>query len=495
MERLRRSLIITFFSSNSAMVVQFGVTVILSRLLTPAEIGIFSITAVFISISHTFRDFGVSSYLQQEKDLTPDKIRSAMGLLITTSWIVAAFIYIVSDQVAAYFGQPGIGEVMRVLTISFALLPFASLFYALLSRDLQAEKQAIVNVVGAIAYAITCISLAWQGHSYMALAWANVANIAASILVYLPLRPKGINFVPSFRGWHKPIKFGGGSIFGTLVEDAYSAIPDFVLGKLNGARSVGLYSRANGLVGIFQQIAGPAVSYNALPYIAGHHHANTPLGPMLAKSTSYLTGFAWPAFLLTAFFSEEIIRLLYGTAWVEAAPLVMFLCAGSAARIGYSLCQPSLAAIGKPYLSAIYSGIGTVARLAFIYVFDAKDIIDFALAICAADLLTTPVAALLMSRYLGYTVRMSVAAHVSSFRVSIFLLIIAVPLKFALPTDWPLLLRLAIVGLCAGCAWFAAIIYFKHPLQEELPSMFERMLPRTVANRLNALIEDRKLNV
>lgn len=477
------------------MVVQFGVTVVLSRLLTPAEIGIFSITAVFISISHTFRDFGVSSYLQQEKDLTPEKIRSAMGLLITTSWIVAAFIYFASDHVAAYFGHPGIGEVMRVLTISFALLPFASLFYALLSRDLQAEKQAIVNVVGTISYAVTCITLAWQGHSYMALAWANVANIAASILIYLPLRPKGTVFVPSFRGWRKPIKFGGGSIFGTLVEDAYSAIPDLVLGKLNGPRSVGLYSRANGLVGIFQQIAGPTVSYNALPYIASHHHAKTPLGPMLAKSTSYLTGFAWPAFLLTAIFSEEIIRLLYGAAWVEAAPLVVLLCAGSAARIGYSLCQASLTAIGRPYLSAIYSGWGTIARIIFIYELGAKDLVDFALAICTADILTVPVAALLMSRYLGYTVRMSVAAHLSSFRVSIFLLLIAVPLKFAMPAAWPLLLRLAIVGLCAGCTWFVAILYFKHPLQEELPSLFERMLPNMVASRLNALINARKLNI
>jgi O-antigen/teichoic acid export membrane protein len=488
MGRLRRSLIITFFSSNSAMVLQFGVTIILSRLLTPAEIGVFSITAVFISISHTFRDFGVSGYLQQEKDLTPDKIRSAMGLLITTSWIIAVFIYFASDHVAAYFGQPGIGEVMRVLTISFALLPFASLFYALLSRDLQAEKQAIVNVVSTIAYAITCITLAWLGHSYMALAWANVANIAASILVYLPLRPKGINFVPSFREWHKPIKFGSGSIIGTLVDDAYGAIPDLVLGKLNGPRSVGLYSRANGLVGIFQQIAGPALSYNALPYIASHHHANTPLGPMLAKSTSYLTGFAWPAFLLIAIFSEEIIRLLYGAAWIEAAPLVVFLCAGSAGRIGYSLCQASLAAIGKPYLSAIYSGVGTIARLAFIYVLGVKDIVNFALAICIADLLTTPVAALLMSRYLGYSVRMSVAAHLPSLQISLVLFIIVVSLKFALPVDWPIIGRLCIVGICTGNTWLLAILYFKHPLKEELPALFERLLPRTLASRLNNLI-------
>src|SRR5471030_3171993 len=192
MIHLRRSLFITFFSTNAMTVVQFGVTLVLARLLTPAEVGIFSITSVVIGLAAVFRDFGVSSYLQRERDLTPQKIASALGLLLTTSWLLAAGIYLASDSVAAYYGQPGIARVMRVLTLSFCLLPFASFFYSLLSRDLNAGKQAIVNAAGTLVYALTCITLAYRGHSYMALAWANVANISATIVVYLLLRPAGL---------------------------------------------------------------------------------------------------------------------------------------------------------------------------------------------------------------------------------------------------------------------------------------------------------------
>lgn len=73
---LRRSIFITFLSTNGATAIQFAVTVVLSRLLTPAKVGIFSITIVFINIIAVLRDFGVSSYLQQEKDLTPQKAGS-----------------------------------------------------------------------------------------------------------------------------------------------------------------------------------------------------------------------------------------------------------------------------------------------------------------------------------------------------------------------------------------------------------------------------------
>jgi O-antigen/teichoic acid export membrane protein len=495
MPQLRRSLFITFFSTNSATAIQFVVTIILSRLLSPSEVGVFSITAVFIGIASVFRDFGVSNYLQREKDLTPAKVRSAMGLLITTSWILAVFIYFASDYVAAYYHQVGIGSVMRVLSISFGLVPFASFFYALLSRNLEAGKQAIVNIVSTIAYAITCITLAYMNFSYMSLAWANVVNLAVTILIYIPLRPKGVPCTPSFKNWSAPFKFGSGAILSNLINQVYSSIPDLVLGKLGGAHDVGLYSRANGLVGIFQQIAGPTVNYNALPYIASNYHANVPLGPMLSKSTSYLTGFAWPALIMTAVFGADIIKVLYGPTWAEAAPVVAILCIAYGARIGLSLCQPSLTAIGKPYLAAISSGVAALARIGCIAMLDARDVLTFAIAICIADVITTPLPAWLMSKHLGYAIRESVRAHTASFKVAIACLLVVVSLHIILPSDWLSIVRLLIAGTIMGITWLISIILFSHPLRMELPAIFHRILPPALAIRFGRFCEVGKADV
>jgi O-antigen/teichoic acid export membrane protein len=55
MPSLRRSLSITFLASNGATAVNFLVTIVLARLLTPAENGIFSIAYVLVSVAHIFR--------------------------------------------------------------------------------------------------------------------------------------------------------------------------------------------------------------------------------------------------------------------------------------------------------------------------------------------------------------------------------------------------------------------------------------------------------
>jgi O-antigen/teichoic acid export membrane protein len=412
-------------------------------------------------------------------------------LLITSSWLLAAFLYFVSDYVAAFYRQPGIGQVLRVLTISFLLMPFGSYLYALLARNLQSGKQAIVSIVGNVAYAITCVSLAYLGYTYMALAWANVVNVSVSIIAYLYLRPAQTTFLPSLRNWRGPIQFGSGAILGNLINQTANAAPDLILGRTSGPHDVGLYSRANGLVGIFHQIFGPTINYHAVPYIASHHHASEPLGPMISKSASYLTGLAWPAFILTAVFASQIIHILYGAVWVEAAPIVVLICIQTAGRIGYDLCEPGLLAIGKPYLSAISSGITLLARVLLIYLLGAGDVMTFAIALCIADLVVLPVPAVLMAKYLDYSTGQAARAFLPSAKVAIACLVCTLLLKLAIPSNWPDVLVLLVAGVACVTTWATSILYFRHPLVDEFAPVLRKLLPVALADRAISMIEQR----
>ncbi len=475
--QLRRSVLITLLSSNSSTLVMFGVSVVMARLLSPAEIGVFSVAVVFINIVAVFRDFGIGSYLVREEHLTPAKVRSALGLVLCASWLLAIGLYFGSAPVAAFYGQSGIADVMRVLTLSFLLVPYAAVLSALLMRDMAAGKNAFVNAVSTLVFAGTCLGLAWLGFSYMAMAWANVANLLTNIICFLYVRPKGYVLVPLFSGWRHPMKFGTGAILGNLITTINQSIPDLVLGKVAGVRDVGLYSRANGLVGIFQQVAGPAVNYNALPFIAKNYHAKVPLGPMLATSSSYLTGLAWPAYIVAAVFAKELIEVLYGPQWLEAGPLVVVLCISAAMRTGYTLNQAALLAIDRPYVAAASSAANLVARLAllsllFIPSLAAQNLLAFAIAISMADVISIPISAWLMSKYLGYSTKASLAAHRASLKVCTVCLAVALLARALLPTDWPAyVLLMAAAGLVLG-VWLSTLRYFHHPLTAELKRIF-----------------------
>ena len=90
MSLVRNSLYVSFIENYTITFFQFVSSVIIARILTPAEIGIFSIAVLMSGLAGTVRDFGVTQYLIQEKELTQEKIRAAMALSIVVGWCLAA---------------------------------------------------------------------------------------------------------------------------------------------------------------------------------------------------------------------------------------------------------------------------------------------------------------------------------------------------------------------------------------------------------------------
>lgn len=478
MSRLRRSLIIVFFSSNGATAVNFIVSIILARLLSPDDIGIFSITVVVTNIAHIFRDFGVTSYLKTVKNLTPETIRAANGVLMASSWCMGLFLFLLSGWVADYYQQPGIYDVMRVLSIGFLFIPFGAITLALLVRELNAEATTWINVGGVSAYAISAITLAYLDFGFMSMAWANLINIIATALACAPFRPKYAPWLPSAKGWRRVVHFGTGAILGNTVGAINTALPDVVLGKMSGPYDVGILSRANSTTNIFTQIAGPTVNYAAMPHLAQIHHSGQSLAPALNKGVSYLTGIAWPALFATAVFSSEIIRVLYGEKWLDCVPIVQILCLMGAMNMIVNFNGAALTAIGRPYLASVPDIALFMFRILCIWLIYDGNLSSFAWALVMASVLTYPVHMVLQSRSLGIHITTVPATLWASSIVSVGCGSLAITLKLLLPADFNPWLTIAVAAIAITPTWVFLLKLTHHGVHKELLTMTARLRSR-----------------
>jgi O-antigen/teichoic acid export membrane protein len=468
MVNLRRSLVINFFSSSGSTIAQFIVSILLARMLSPGEIGVFSMTIVFVNIAHIFRDFGVATYLQREPVLTPEKMRAATGVMFTTSWIIAACLYLSSSWISLWFKEPAMIPVMKVLAIGFIFIPFGSITHSLLTREFAAGKQAIVNVAGTLAFTVTCLTLAYLGFGTMSMAWANLANIIACAIAYTPLRPKNLPWMPSFRNWRNVLHFGIGTLLSNVVGAVNNAVPDILLGKLGSATLVGLFSRASSTVSIFGYIAGSTVNYGSLSYISQAHHRREPLGPLLNRATSLVTGVGWPALALTYVFSTEIVTALYGEKWLPAVPAIDALVIAGMISLMFNYTSTALTAIGRPYLSATPLVATLLTRIVFGVVLFNGEIRSFSWAICAATLMAAPVMVYQHYVYLGHRFGSMLTALVPSAVVSVICMAAAMALKLMLPASLHALSVLLVLALPLASVWYVALRLTRHPLTTEL---------------------------
>jgi len=478
MADLRRSLVINFFSSSGAAFLQFIVSVLLARILSPSEIGVYSMTVVFVNFAHVFRDFGVTSYLQREKDLTPEKIRSAIGVVFSTSWLIAVMLFLASGWIGRWFNEPEIIPVMRVLSIGFLLIPFGSITNALLTREFAAEKQALVNAVGTISFCVSCLTFGLLGYGSMSLAYANLINIIACALISIPLRPKGVPWLPAFHHWRSVAHFGAGSLLSNCAVALNNAIPDILLGKLGSARHVGLLSRANSTVTIFTYVAGSTVSYGAVTYLSQAFHRGEPLAPVMSRATALLTGVGWTALALTAVLGQDIVLALYGPKWLECVPAILPLSLAAAIAMMFHYVPMAVTAIGRPYLSALPVLATLATRIGFgVLLFDGS-LGGFAWALCLATISTAPVIAFQQQRHLGFGTGVMLRAMVPSALVALGCAAVGALLSLLVPTSLPPLARLLTMLPVLALAWYLMLRVTRHELVGEVHRLAAPLMAR-----------------
>ncbi len=346
MNDVRRSFLLSLADSYLAIALQVAGTVIIARLLTPAEVGVFAIAAAFSALASTFRDFGMGEYLIQARDLNHMKIRAAFGMNIIVSWSMAVAMFFGAPVAATFYREPGVQEVMRVLALSFLIVPFGAVVQYWFRRELNYRPIIITNAISSVTAFVIAVSLAWLGHGYMSMAWSAFAGIVATVLGAIYFRPAGFPQWPGLKGMLEVFNFGKYTTGMYLLMQLGRGAPELIIGRASGATDVGLFSRGNGLVELIRRLLLKPVWYVCLPHFARAQRERGGLAPAYAETVGLLTAAGWPFLGFLALISYAAIRVMYGPQWLDAVPLAQVLCLSCAVELLFFLSREALLACG-----------------------------------------------------------------------------------------------------------------------------------------------------
>ncbi len=483
MNATKRSLLISFAEKYSVLVISMVSSMIMARLLTPAQIGIFSIGAVVVGITQLVRDFGIGQYLIQERDLNTERIRAAYTLTLLIAWTMAALLALASYPIAAFYGQPGIGEVLRILALNILLIPFGSITLPVLRRQMRFSALYCINVANALANLIVCLVLVELGFSYLSLAWAAVAGSVVTVLVSLLFRPADMPWVPGFKGMRKLLAFGAYATGSNVLDECGVAAPDMIVGKLIDVTAVGLLGKAQATLNIFNMLITKAVTPVILPLFSASARDGHDMKRLYLQTIAYMAGLAWPFFAVLAVLASPLIRLLYGQQWDASAPLVRIMCVSAAVFCLFGMARDLFVAMGQVRLRAQLEAVSVPLRIAGIIVAAPFGLEAVAWSITATAMLRSA----LLYRSLAALTGMRVAelGHSVARSAGVTLLAVAGP---ALVMLWPQsavarpAVLLGMAGLAALASWVAGIILLNHEIKPDLMAasrqLMRRLLPK-----------------
>jgi len=471
----RKSLAFSFLDRYATLVIGIVSSMVIARLLTPEEIGIYSVAMVLLGFVATVRDLGVGQYLVQEKDLTIDRIRAVWAVQLGLGLVLSVVILLASVPVAAFYAEPQIRDIMWLVGLSYAVNPFGSLTYAWLIREMRFGNIAVMRFLSALTGAVVGIWLAWEDFGPISLAYGSLASTIVNAVVALWFRPKSFPWLPGIAEIRRVLSVGSQLTLNSIISAIATSAPELLLGKLQSLAAAGLFSRANGLVQMFNRLFVDAVSIVCLPWFAKESRAGGSLAIPFLRATAYVTAFGWSFCVAIVCLAHPVIRVLYGDQWDMAVDLARLLAVSVALGVPVTLCPAAMLASGAIGTITRVTLVCAIQSITFVSIGASQSLLGLGAAVAISAAVAAAIWLRVTSRHLGVPASLLLQTLCKSAMVAM-LAAVGPVLALWLYGPYPEVVVMPIVvGASGGLAGFVVgIVILGHPLKEELIMVWGR---------------------
>jgi O-antigen/teichoic acid export membrane protein len=316
---------IVLISQGSKFLLQMGSTIVLARLLTPADYGLIEMVTVIIRFVQLFKDLGLSNATIQQSEISHEQVSTLFWINIALSSAIALLVALIAPFVAEFYGQPDLEKITLALASIFIFSGLTVQHQALLMRKMEFASLAKVDVVSILAGAIAAIVSAMCGAGYWALVILQLAtNIvnAIGIWIYCRWRPG----LPSRKADVSSMLAFGGNLTGFNAVNYFSRnLDNILIGRVWGDQALGLYGKAYQLILLpIQQINNP-ISNVALPTLSRLQNQPEQYRRYYLKAILLIVTIGMPVVAFMFACTDLLILAILGEQWLDAVPIFRWL--------------------------------------------------------------------------------------------------------------------------------------------------------------------------
>ena len=298
-------------------------TVILARLLSPSDFGTYAMVSIATGTLHLLTGIGVGEAVIQSRVEIRATLDSAFCLNLVRGIVLYAAIFLSAPWIEQFFATPSLATLLRIAGLAFLLGAANNVGPILFSKELDYRRASLYGQCPLLITTLVSIGLA----IWMRSVWALVLSQLAAALIMLPLSYWVHPFRPRLRldreASRHLIRYGA-YIFGSSPLFYLSNhIDELVVGRRFGSRMLGAYQLAYNTSALPAMYLSELVMSVLFPVLARLQLAPAVLREAYLKTLRHLANLSVPLSALLFAFAPELIRVVYGTKWETAAPLLM----------------------------------------------------------------------------------------------------------------------------------------------------------------------------
>lgn len=317
----------TTASTVSRAVLQLLQVAMLARFLSPADYGLMAMVTVVLSYAALFSDMGLSTAFVQRQQISHEERSSLYWLSVAVGAVLMLLVMAISPLAALFFKEPQLVPLMLLVATNFLVIALGQQLRMDAEKNLNFRPVALIEIFAGLVGFVVAVLTAWLHWGVYALVVAAMTSAWLTMILSWLVLAQG--WRPAWRlRWGEVrwfVQFGGTMVLNNVINHTNATIDLVLGGRMLGASQLGVYSVPRNLLLQVQGMVNPIFTRVGFPLIASIQHDKERVKQVYLKTMNMTASVNSPIYVAIAIFAPEIVWLLLGTNWTDAAPLMRVL--------------------------------------------------------------------------------------------------------------------------------------------------------------------------
>jgi len=296
-------------------VISWGVTLVVLRLLLPADYGLMAIVSMIITVLAGIAELGLGASLVQAPQLNRDDLGAVTGAVIILDLSTGGLVVLLAPLAAWFYAEPRLTLLIQCASLHFLLNALGTIPQAVAYREMNFRWLALIELAAVVTSGFATLGLAWNGYGVWALLLGSLLHNFIRSALLLRRMPR-----PIFRrqGLRRHVTFGGTFTAARLVAQVVYQSDIFIAGILLSQQAIGLYSVSLHLATLPMQKIMSVINQVTLPAVAKLQNDRERLRLRMIEATRLLTVFSLPVLWGMSAVAPEFVATIMGPKWAGA---------------------------------------------------------------------------------------------------------------------------------------------------------------------------------
>jgi O-antigen/teichoic acid export membrane protein len=470
-----------FIEQMSARGIGIIITLMLARLLVPADYGLVAMMAVFLAVAGSVMDSGFKQALIRMQDASQQDFNTAFYANLVLGCFAYLLLFISAPYIAAFYDEARLIVLIRVAGIAIILNSFQVVQSAILNRALNFKAQLQSTVPATFISGIAAVVLAYIDWGV----WALVGQMLLSALLTSAFLWRMKLWRPTFtfsqQSLNRMFGFGSKLFISGLLDIVFTNLFVIVIAKMFSAAVAGHYFFAESIKKLILNQLVTTISTVTYPAMATMQHDNIALKNGYRKVVQITTFLLFPAMGLMAALAEPLFQLLLTDQWLPAVPYLQLMCIAGVMFPLHVINLDILKVKGRSDLFLYLEILKKVIIVLILLISVQHGVIGILIGQIASSVLAYLPNSYFTHQLIDYSVREQVADFLPNLLLSAAvsgMVYVAGSVFF-----FPALAQLVIYGLAASMLYFL----IAHVLKLQALTLFRQLLKDRMNNKLKAV--------